>query len=227
MKRSRSPQTLAIRGFEQHPDKLLSVNQGGGTPSKDESRYWTDGNINWYTPSDITASKGNFIFESGIKCTQEGLSSSSAKLFPAYSIMMTSRATIGALGINTTPACTNQGFITCIPNERYPLAFLYHWLKLSKSYFEMLATGSTFAELSKSTFKKMEILTPCENLASQFSSKVKPMFNTVEILLRENSILQQTRDRLLTRLISGKLSVEDLDIQFPPSMKDNAPDPQG
>jgi hypothetical protein len=27
MKRSRSPQTLAIRGFEQHPDKLLSVNQ--------------------------------------------------------------------------------------------------------------------------------------------------------------------------------------------------------
>ena len=29
MKRSRSPQTLAIRGFEQHPDKLLSVNQRG------------------------------------------------------------------------------------------------------------------------------------------------------------------------------------------------------
>jgi type I restriction enzyme S subunit len=200
---------------------------GGGTPSKDESRYWIDGNINWYTPSDITASNGSFLFESGLKCTEEGLSSSSARLFPAYSVMMTSRATIGALGINTTPACTNQGFITCIPNEKYPLAFLYHWLKLGKSYFEMLATGSTFAELSKSTFKKMEILTPSENLVSQFTSKINPMFNTVEILLRENSTLQQTRDRLLTRLISGKLSVEDLDIQFPPSMKDDAPGPQG
>jgi type I restriction enzyme S subunit len=50
--------------------------------------------------------------------------------------MMTSRATIGAIGINLTPACTNQGFITCIPNEAYPLAYLYHWLKLGKPHFE-------------------------------------------------------------------------------------------
>ena len=35
-----------------------------------------------------------------------------------------------------------------------------------------------------------------------------------------NRNLTQTRDLLLPRLISGKLSVEDLDIQFPPSMQD-------
>jgi type I restriction enzyme, S subunit len=44
------------------------------------------------------------------------------------------------------------------------------------------------------------------------------MFQSIEILLKEVINLKQTRDRLLTRLISGKLSVEDLDIQFPPSM---------
>jgi type I restriction enzyme, S subunit len=84
---------------------------GGGTPSKDENTYWTEGEINWYTPSDITASNGIFLFNSGLQCTQERLNNSSARLFPAYSIMMTSRATIGAIGINTTSACTNQGFI--------------------------------------------------------------------------------------------------------------------
>jgi type I restriction enzyme, S subunit len=191
---------------------------GGGTPSKDESRYWTDGEINWYTPSDITASNGIFLFNSGLQCAKEGLNSSSARLFPSHSIMMTSRATIGAIGINTTPACTNQGFITCIPNENYPLIFLYHWLKLNKGYFEILATGSTFAELSKSTFKKMSILTPDKELINRFNDKVLPMFQSIEILLKEVTNLKQTRDRLLTRLISGKLSVEDLDIQFPPSM---------
>lgn len=36
----------------------------------------------------------------------------------------------------------------------------------------------------------------------------------------KNLLLRQTRDRLLTRLISGKLSVEDLDIAFPPSMRE-------
>ena len=191
---------------------------GGGTPSKEELKYWTDGNINWYTPSDITASNGVFIFNSVLQCTEEGLNNSSTRLFPAYSIMMTSRATIGAIGINTTIACTNQGFITCIPNQKYPIAFLYYWLKLNKSYFEMLSTGSTFAELSKSTFKKISILTPQNLLIQEFTQKVMPMFSVIENLIKEVENLKQTRDRLLTRLISGKLSVEDLDIHFPPSM---------
>jgi type I restriction enzyme S subunit len=34
--------------------------------------------------------------------------------------------------------------------------------------------------------------------------------------------LTKTRDILLPRLISGKLSVEDLDIQFPPGMDEEA-----
>ena len=82
----------------------------------------------------------------------------------------------------------------------------------------MLATGATFAELSKSTFKKMSILTPNKELVQQFNKKALPLFQNIEILLKEITNLKQTRDRLLTRLISGKLSVEDLDIQFPPSM---------
>jgi hypothetical protein len=45
-----------------------------------------------------------------------------------------------------------------------------------------------------------------------------PIFQNIEIILKEIDNLKQTRDRLLTRLISGKLSVEDLEIQFPPSM---------
>ncbi|MEO0520112.1 MAG: hypothetical protein AAF171_22735 [Cyanobacteria bacterium P01_A01_bin.116] len=36
--------------------------------------------------------------------------------------------------------------------------------------------------------------------------------------MKKEKVLSQTRDRLLTRLISGKLFIEDLDIQFPPSM---------
>ena len=183
-----------------------------------DSYNWLEGNVNWFTPSDITSASGMILFSSGLQCTKVGLNNSSAKLFPAYSIMMTSRATIGALGINTTPACTNQGFITCIPNENYPLEFLFFWLKLNKNYFEMLASGATFAELSKAVFKKISVLTPPKDLTCKYSNYVAPIFKQIEAILRKQTILQQTRDRLLPRLISGKLSVEDLDIQFPHSM---------
>ena len=191
---------------------------GGGTPSKEMDRYWQDGVINWYTPTDITAAKGIFLEESGNKCTEEGFNNSSAKMFPSYSIMMTSRATIGAHGMNLTPACTNQGFITCIPNEQYPLTYLYHWLKLSKPHFELLSGGSTFPELIKGTFKRIEILTPPKELVQAYDQKAAPIFQMIEKLITANRKLEKSRDSLLPRLISGKLKVEKLDIQFPPSM---------
>ncbi|WP_049975768.1 restriction endonuclease subunit S [Chthoniobacter flavus] len=77
---------------------------GGGTPSKEIGRYWIGGDLNWFTPSDITGAAGIFLDRSGDQCTEEGFNNSSARMFPAYSVMLTSRATIGAIGINTTPA---------------------------------------------------------------------------------------------------------------------------
>ncbi|WP_157960371.1 restriction endonuclease subunit S [Marinimicrobium alkaliphilum] len=192
---------------------------GGGTPSKAVPSYWTDGTVNWFTPSDITGSSGIFLPDSEDRCSEEGLARSSARLFPSYSVMMTSRATIGAIGINTTPACTNQGFITCIPNEKYPLPYLYQWLKSAKPYFEQLCGGATFPELTKGTFKKLEILSPSEEIVKEFTERSAPILKSIENMLEQDKNLTNTRDLLLPRLISGKLSVEDLDIQFPPSMQ--------
>lgn len=196
---------------------------GGATPARDTPRFWQNGDVNWFTPTDITGADGMFLDASGEQCTDEGLRNCSSTLFPPYCVMMTSRATIGAIGINLTPACTNQGFITCIPNEAYPLAYLYHWLKLGKPHFESLSVGSTFAELTKGTFKRMEILTPPQALVQQFQQLVAPLFKAIETDLKANASLKTTRDALLSRLISGKLAVDALDIRFPPGMAPPAP----
>ncbi len=182
---------------------------GGGTPSTVKDEYW-DGNINWFTPTDITGSKGMFLIASSHKISEKGLKESSAKIFPAYSIMLTSRATIGAIGINTCPGCTNQGFITCLPNEILPYTFIYFWAYFNKEIFESLATGSTFLEITKGVFKKINILIPEEKVVSKFHSIVNPIFNQIENLQQQNDQLRQIRDRLLPRLISGKLEVKDL-----------------
>ena len=42
----------------------------------------------WFIPSDLTNSGGMFAFDSGKKITESGLKNSSARLFPAYSVMM-------------------------------------------------------------------------------------------------------------------------------------------
>jgi len=63
---------------------------------------------------------------------------------------------------------------------------------------------------------------PNEELIYEFSVVAKQVFDMKSILTRQNDNLTITRDKLLPRLISGKLSIENLDIQLPPSMQDVA-----
>lgn len=181
---------------------------GGGTPSTEKEEFW-NGYINWFTPTDITGSSSIFLKESSNKISETGLKQSSAKIFPPYSIMMTSRATIGAVGINTTTGCTNQGFITCLPNELLPYTFLYYWISFNKETFEMLASGSTFLEITKGTFKKIKIIVPKIEIVANYHEITRPIFNQIENLSQQITELRQIRDRLLPRLISGILQIKE------------------
>ena len=181
---------------------------GGGTPSKAVDSYWVDGSVNWYTPTDLTGARTLFMDESSTKITAEGLAKSSAKLFPTNSIMMTSRATIGAISICTTNASTNQGFITCLPNDWVPRTYLYYWLTKNVPTFIAHATGATFKEITKGVFKKLKITVPAEHITKRFESTARPMHDMILAIERSTRKLTSSRDLLLPRLISGQLSVE-------------------
>jgi len=183
---------------------------GGGTPSKAEPDFWSDGVLNWYAPTDLTGARTVFMEESSAKINALGLAKSSAKLFPANSVMMTSRATIGVIAVNTTEACTNQGFITCLPSARFPLWLLFHWLKANVGIFESLGTGATFKEITKGVFRKIELLVPEAGVVQAFENVVRPMMSLVLSLERKNRNLRTTRDLLLPKLISGELDVSAL-----------------
>jgi type I restriction enzyme S subunit len=188
---------------------------GGGTPSTKEPSYWEGGNIDWYSPSDLTASGSMFINGSSKKINQLGLDKSSAKLFPAYSLMMTSRATIGVISINTEKACTNQGFITCIPNKRLSVFHLYFWIKESREKIISVASGATFKEISRGEFREFPIVVPPLPIENTFAETVEPMCRLIENLIKKNQNLVVTRDLLLPKLISGELDVSELDIAVP------------
>lgn len=186
---------------------------GGGTPSKKEPAYWDDGIINWYSPTDLTSKKTLFMDDSAVKITALGLKKSSARIFPAYSVMMTSRATLGVIAINTTEACTNQGFITCLPNDIFPLYMLYHWLQENVDKFISLASGATFKEITKGVFKTIELAVPPTELSRRFEEIVSSLGAQLLNLQRKNLNLRQTRDLLLPRLVSGEIDLSDLEIE--------------
>lgn len=180
---------------------------GGGTPSTTEPTFWEGGEILWYSPTDLTKEKSMYSIGSAKKITELGLQKSSAKLFPAYSLLMTSRATVGELTINTIAASTNQGFITLIPNENLSIYFLYDWLKSKLKTVHNLASGSTFPEISKTDFRNIEVLLATKEVHTEFDNIIKPIFKSIENNIKEIQTLTQLRDTLLPKLMSGEVRV--------------------
>jgi type I restriction enzyme S subunit len=98
--------------------------------------------------------------------------------------------------------------------------FLYAYMRHSgfANYIKEFANGANVLHLKPDLVGKQRLLFPPENLRDQFSKIVEPIYLEVDALASSNTVLTATRDLLLPRLISGMLSVENLDIQFPPSM---------
>lgn len=98
--------------------------------------------------------------------------------------------------------------------------FLAYTIQLLQTYFESMASGSTGqAELSRELISRTKVLVPTSDLLKGFSEAAAPIRKQRRLLLDQNEKLSALRDQLLPRLISGKLRVEALDIQFPPSMQ--------
>lgn len=181
---------------------------GGGTPSTKEPTYW-DGEVMWAAPSDITSLQSPYLDETPRRITATGLAASSSPLYPAGSILMTSRATIGAFAVNQVPTAVNQGFIVVQPHDPTHKWWLFHEMHSRVPEYINYANGATFLELPRSAFKKLQVRVPERAAVEQFDEKVSPLHALALSLVRESRTLAELRDTLLPRLMDGTMRVKD------------------
>ena len=180
---------------------------GGGTPKISKPEYWSDGEIPWYTPTDITRNACLALLNSTTKITEAGLRGSSAKMLPAGTVLMTSRASVGFFGIVDTPSCTNQGFISIIPNDRCARMYLLHNLMHRVEEIRSLAGGATYKEISKGKFRSLRVVIPGHRLLREFEAQTSILHAQVRSLHIMNQKLARARDLLLPRLMNGEIAV--------------------
>ena len=137
----------------------------GSTPSTTHPEYY-DGEIIWITPKDLSDQKSKYIEKGSRNITEEGYNSCSTQTIPANSILLTSRAPIGLLAINTVECCTNQGFKNIVVDpEIVDVDYLYYYFKHHLKEIEALGAGTTFKEVSKTSLEQFTVSLP--NLATQ------------------------------------------------------------
>lgn len=100
---------------------------------------------------------------------------------------------------------------------------VYEFLRATREHIISNNTGSAIPHANKEFIHRLMMFLPeNEKLIEQFNAVYRSLFEQMRNLVSQNELLLRSRDLLLPRLISGKLSVENLDIQFPPSMEETA-----
>jgi len=132
----------------------------GATPRTSEKRFW-DGGVLWTTPKDISDIDGPYLTQTTRTITEEGLKSCAATILPPNSVLLSSRAPIGLVAINSVPMATNQGYKSLVPNaKRIDSKFLFYWLRSKTHYLQSLGNGATFKEISKAVVERIEVPLP-------------------------------------------------------------------
>ncbi|AGP81081.1 MAG: restriction endonuclease subunit S [Pontibacterium sp.] len=203
---------------------ILQV-ESGGTPKTNEDDYW-EGDIPWLTPKEITDMDGVYVSKTERNITTLGLKSSAAKLLPAGTVMLSKRAPVGAVAVNTVPMATNQGFLnfTCGPLLR-PL-YLAYWFRLNKPYLDAVANGSTYPELYKSDLFEFHISVPSVDVQDKILKVISALqfcklsghaleqsaldMQQLSNIKAESNELEKTINQVMFLLFSGELSIDDL-----------------
>ncbi|MEK2461477.1 restriction endonuclease subunit S [Lactobacillus gasseri] len=200
---------LRFKGFtdEWEQRKLGEVAEivGGGTPSTNISEYW-NGNINWYSPTEIGSQ--TFVNSSKKKITELGLKESSAKLLPGKkTILFTSRAGIGDMAIMNTDGSTNQGFQSWIVKpDITDIYFLYSLGGNLKKQALRKASGSTFLEISNSEVKKLSLYLPDFKEQTIIGKIIQLIDKIITLQQRKSKQLKLLKKAMLQTLFANKIA---------------------
>jgi type I restriction enzyme S subunit len=129
----------------------------GGTPSRSVADYY-GGDIPWVKSGELL---DDLITDTEEKITKAGLASSSAKLFPAGTLLIALYgATVGRLGILGIDSATNQAVCGITPNEQLDRDFLFYYLLKQREKLIDSRTGGAQPNISQEIIRELDIPLP-------------------------------------------------------------------
>lgn len=151
----------------------------GGTPKTGVGDYW-GGEILWITPKDLGKIRGSYADQTERTLTQLGIDSSSAKIIPEKSLILSTRAPIGHVAMNTRPMSFNQGCKGLIPSDAIDVKYLYYFLIHSKQLLNELGRGTTFLELSNKALSNVKVPLPPIHEQRHIVAKLDAAFDKID-----------------------------------------------
>ena len=191
-------------GWKVSPVGCVTKVYGGTTPSTKESSYW-NGQHCFATPKDMSTLHTPLLMTTNRKVTDLGLAKIQSGLLPTQTLLMSSRAPIGYLAITEIPVTVNQGIIAIVCDQMIGSIYVLHWVEAHLEAIKAWASGTTFAEISKSSFRSIPFLVPTQATHVAYENLASPLYRSMAKLVKQSRALSSLRDNLLPRLMSGEV----------------------
>jgi type I restriction enzyme S subunit len=195
------PEGWEVKAFTEIADVL-----SGGTPKTIINKYW-NGSIPFFTPRDAPADF--YIIDTEKHITELGLSSCASELYPADTIFITARGTVGKVALPAIPMAMNQSCYALRGKNGLTQRYLFLLTLQQVDYLRTNTGGATFDTIVVDTFRRMQIVKPPINLIVNFTQHIDAMFEQVNLLQHKIQTLRRTRDLLLPRLMSGEIDIKE------------------
>lgn len=129
----------------------------GGTPSKQQEKYWSNGTIKWIS-SKYISDDGKITDYQLI--TEQALQDSSTKIAPKDSVILITRVSVGKFAYATTDYAINQDLTCLIPKSGLDPKFLYYMARSLASQIAQNAQGIGVKGVTQKYVSEMKIPFP-------------------------------------------------------------------
>jgi type I restriction enzyme S subunit len=183
----------------------ISNMNSGGTPKSSVEQYY-GGEIPWVSITDMTK-HGKWISSTGKYLTKTGIENSSARLYPAGTILYAMYASIGECSISTVELASSQAILGIRTSSILNNIYLYYFLGNLKEKIVLMGQQGTQSNLNAAMVKDFKISLPSLVEQQKIASVLTNVDKEIELLERQLSDLKQEKKALMQQLLTGKRRV--------------------
>jgi len=179
----------------------------GKTPPRAEKQWFTSGDkgIPWLSISDM-GNAGVYALCTSEGLTEEAVKKHNMKVVPVGTIFVSFKLTVGRVAIANADMCTNEAIAHFYVKDDIYRAYTYCYLR-NFEYDTLGNTSSISKAVNSKIIKAMPFVMPDRETISSFSYVVSPILAEINNKQRACMRLQESRDRLLPKLMSGEIEV--------------------
>jgi type I restriction enzyme S subunit len=203
-------------GWEVVPLKYLCNFSGGGTPSKDNLDYWTDGDIPWVSPKDM---KSFWLSDTQDKVTERAVKESSTNFVEIGALLMVVRSGILQrtipIAINTVRVTLNQDMKALRFNEKMNVEYAANFILGCQNslLLEWSKEGATVESIEHEYLSNGLFLVPSvkeqKDIIEYVKKRMDVFQNLEERAVSAISLLQERRTALISAAVTGKIDVRN------------------